>query len=745
MRVICVAALALSLAAAATAAANERPKALGDDALRSPDGRLQVTAARATTPPKIDGTLDDELWLRAEPVSGFVQAEPQEGKPASEPTEVRLAYDAQNLYIAAYCYDREPDALVVNDIRKDFQNGEQDTFEVIIDTFGDRRNGYVFMTNPAGARGDRQVSGEGRETNASWDAVWFVRARRVADGWTAEMAIPFKSLRFKSGEAHAWGINFSRRIRRKNEVDYWSPVPRAYELTRISLAGNLAGLSATTAGRNLRIKPYVLGSAVRPTGGEAYDGTADVGFDLKYGVTPALTLDVTFRPDFAQAEADEQQVNLTQFSQFYPEKRDFFLENSGIFYVGDAARNNRRVDNINPTPDTDMLLFFSRRIGLTPAGTPIPIVGGGRLTGRVGGLSIGALSLQTRRTGATPANNYTVLRVRQNVFRAGDIGAIYMSRQATDGSGGYNRVYGIDSYLRLFGNLDLSTFAVKTETPGLHGGDYAVRASYNWEGNFYHNKGGFMTVGRNFNNDLGYYRRIDTRKWFIDTGLRPRPKWFREHGVKELHPHILWNYYTNQQGQVTGKSNHNGFTFFFHDGGSIQPAFNQRYEVITRPLRLHPKAPAVPAGSYAWNEYNWSYKSNMSLPIFAEVSWTYGGLWSGTQRSLSATVTLRPHYRFWIETQMRRTAAKLDLPRTKFVRNLWTMRTNYSFTTNMFFDSLLQYDRDLDQLNANVRFNFIHRPLSDLFIVFNESRFMTSDADTPGRGIIVKFTRMMTF
>jgi hypothetical protein len=308
---------------------------------RSESGRLQVLAVETTDGVVIDGVLDDFVWRVAPPVSGFVQAEPYEGEPATENTEVQVAFDRKNLYIAAHCYDRDPSGIVVNDIREDFVTGEQDTFEIVLDTFHDRRNGFVFMTIPEGARADQQMANEGREVNASWDAVWFVRTSRSELGWIVEIAIPFSALRFDLERSPLWGINFSRRIRRNNEIDFWSPVPRSYTLNRVSLAGELAGLGESHPGRDFRVKPYVAGATVRSTGGESFAKDGNVGVDVKYGITRALTLDVTVKPDFAQVEADEQQVNLTQFSQFFPEKRDFFLENSGIFYVGDAARNNR--------------------------------------------------------------------------------------------------------------------------------------------------------------------------------------------------------------------------------------------------------------------------------------------------------------------------------------------------------------------------------------------------------------------
>ena len=716
---------------------------------QSADGRLQVTAQRATTPPRIDGSLDDDVWQRAPIVGGFTQSEPEDGRPATEATEVQVAYDDRAIYIAAYCRDGEPGKLIVNDIRKDFRTGDQDSFEVILDTFADRRNGYLFVTTPEGAKHDQQVANEGKENNASWDAVWIVKTRTTDDGWIAEIEIPFKTLRFTPGHTSPWGVNFSRRIRRKNEVDFWSPVARAYNVSRVSLAGNLVGIDVTAASRNLRVKPYALGSAIRPVGGSSFDGDPDVGLDVKYGVTPALTLDATVHPDFAQAEADEQQVNLTQFSQFFPEKRDFFLENSGIFYVGDAQRNNRV--NPAPTPDEDLLLFFSRRIGLSAAGDPLTIAAGGRLTGKVAGMSVGLLNVQVQ--GRDPqgtsrgldANNYTVVRARRNFSSANDVGVLFMQRQSTDTGSDHNRVAGLDWNLRLFGNLDWSSYAMRTFTPGIDEGQYAWRSSVNWEGSFFHGKGGVMQVGEGFQSDLSYYRRTATRKYFTDIGVRPRPVALKQYGIRELHPHIVWNYYENLDGLITGKRLHSGLTVFFNSGAYVEWSENPELQRTTSPLRLASKAPRLPVGRYAWNEHRITGTTDPSRKLSLSGTVTWGGLWSGDQKTVNATLTVKPSYRFRTSVGVQHTDAELAAPVGSFTTDLYTMRTNYSFNTQMFLDALMQYSTDLRQLNANIRFNLIHRPLSDIYVVYNEQRFTDDDAPAAGRGVIVKYTHMLAF
>lgn len=718
-----------------------------------------VRAAPAVRAPVIDGRLDDAAWRNARPVTGFVQSEPREGAAATETTDVWVTYDADNIYIGAYMHDRDPSGLIVNDIRKDFDETAQDDFEVLLDTFDDRRNGYIFITNVEGAKADRQVANEGREVNTSWDAVWQVATRRTADGWTAEFAIPFSALRFHGTGPQTWGINFSRRIRRKNEIDFWAPVPRSYELTRVSLAGQLTGLSTARATRDLRVKPYVAARTVRATGGASFASSGAAGVDLKYGVTSQLTLDATVNPDFAQAEADEQQVNLTQFSQFFPEKREFFLENSGIFYVGDAARNNRV--STAPTPDEDLLLFFSRRIGLTPDGQTISVPGGLRLTGSAGGMSVGALAMTTSATATTPATSYGVLRLRRNLFEGSDVGMLLMNRQSSDSTHSWNRVYGGDANIRFFGALDWSSYVIGTATPQGAGGQYAWRSSVNYDGDFKHFKAGVLQLGDGFQDDLGYYRRTGDRKYILETGLRPRTQWLSQHGVREMHPHVTWDYYQDLHGQILAKNLHTGYTLFLNDGGYVELSVNPRFERLTSPFVINPSVGAIPVGGYAWTEWQFKGQTDPSRELSLTFSGISGGLWSGSQHTVSGTVTYRPSYQLKLAVGGQRTDAHLNNPAgAHFVADLLTFRGNYSFTTKMFLDALSQFDPASHMLNANVRFNVIHHPLSDVFVVFNEQRFLTPDgrapgayatidpalsSGLPGRSLVVKVTQMVSF
>ncbi len=704
-----------------------------------------VTAVETRTPITLDGVLDDEAWITAEPATDFVQAEPHEGQAATERTTVRLLFDRDALYVGVRCDDAMASALIVNDIRKDFTPGEQDTFELLLDTFADRRNGFVFATNPAGARSDTQIANEGRDVNTSWDAVWSVATKVDATGWSAEMRIPFKTLRFERGEGRIWGANFSRRIRRKNEVDYWSPVPRVYNLYRAGLAGTLTGLGDVSQGHNLRIKPWVAGNSTRAVGGGEFDPASHAGLDVKYGVTPSLTLDVTVKPDFAQAEADEQQVNLTQFSLFFPEKREFFLENSGMFYFGDIPRESRLGNARFAPPEEEMLLFFSRRIGLTDTGQEIPIAAGGRLTGRVGRTGVGLMTIQTQQEGARDGDNYTVLRARRDVLRNTDIGAIILSRLSSGLSSDRNEVAGVDANFRFMKALSINGFLARSFTPGVTGGEMSGKGSIVWNDNFLHTQYSLLSVGDNFRDDVGFIKRQGVRKHFVDFGIRFRPEWWRKLGVRELHPHTRYNIYTDQSNAKVSHTNHVAMAWFFERGGYMEVQWNPRFERIAVPFKVRTDQ-SFAIGSYGWNEYALELETNHSRKVSGSALITTGGYWNGTQNTIKGGVVYRPSYQLTFDIALQRSDITLPLPMHDFVTNLVTSRIGYAFNTRTFLDTLLQYNTDLKQFSANIRFDLIHRPLSDLFVVYNEQQL--TNEPTPvnaGRGFIVKYTHMLAF
>ena len=407
-------------------------------------------ATRVSEAPTIDGLLDERSWQQATPVGDFVQTEPTEGQPATERTEVRLLYDNTAVYVGVICYDTDPSKIVATDSRRDSALNGQDSFQMILDTYHDRQSGFIFGTTPLGLQYDAQVRNEGETQssgaptlgrtgggsggglNVNWDGSWDVKTHVSDTGWTAEFRIPLRTLRY-GPPPQVWGINFARAIERKREQVYWSPMSRAYNITRLSSAGDLRDLNVA-APRNFKLMPYGISSANRNfTPGATTDGSGDWGADAKIGVTSSMNLDLTYNTDFAQVEVDEQQVNLTRFNLLFPEKRPFFLENRGLFAVG----KNGEID-----------LFFSRRIGITDSGALVPIRGGTRLSGKVAGMNVGLLDMQTERVGNTPANNFGALRVAKDLPNRSSVGGIFVNRTATGsgvGSDNWNRSWATDA------------------------------------------------------------------------------------------------------------------------------------------------------------------------------------------------------------------------------------------------------------------------------------------------------------
>jgi hypothetical protein len=514
--------------------------------------RYSIPAIRVDQPPKIDGVLDDEVWKKAPLVEEFTQQEPREGAAASERTEVRVLYDGRTLHIGVHAFDAQPSAIVATEMRRDSDRLlDEDNFEVILDTFNDSRNGYMFVTTPLGAKLEQQISEEGEgnnriglgivnsNINKNWDGIWDVAARITDDGWTAEIAIPLTTLRFADGAEQTWGINFMRNIRRKNEQVFWAPIPKAYSLTRVSQAGSLVGLQSLNHGLDLKLKPYVV-SGVRETNSSATLQTTsflrDVGFDVKYGVTGGMNVDVTYNTDFAQVEVDEQQVNLTRFSLFFPEKRDFFLENAGQFKMGTGGTFT------STTVETD--LFFSRRIGLSDSGTPIPIVGGARLAGKAGRHNVGVLDIQTDSVFGRPGDNFLVARYGTDVLKRSRVGALFINKETMGGDAHYNRVVGADANLVLGKNLQVNSFVAKTDTPGLTGRDVAFFGRIAYRDPAWNVWLNYLDVQDNFNDEVGFVQRRGVKTTKVYFSPTPRPGMW---GIRMLEPMVVISYITDQQ------------------------------------------------------------------------------------------------------------------------------------------------------------------------------------------------------
>ena len=687
-----------------------------DDAGLPPAGRLRVAPRRIAQPPVVDGRLDEEAWLSAAVVDDFVQQEPAEGEPATERTVVRLLYDAQALYIGVEAYDSAPGAVIATEMRRDsLRLLDEDNFQVIFDTFQDRRSGYMFVTSPLGAKLEQQVSEEGeggwRGTNTSninlnWDGVWDVVAHRTPEGWTAEIAIPMITLRFPEAEEQVWGVNFMRNIRRKNEQVFWAPISKEYTLTRVSLAGTMTGITGVDQGMDLRVTPYVLsGGRQDRVGGGGFDGSGfrEIGLDVKYGLASGLNLDVTLNTDFAQVEVDEQQVNLTRFPLFFPEKRDFFLENAGMFNVGASSGFSRLAD-----------LFFTRRIGLNN-GQPVPIVGGARISGKVDRHNIAAMNITTGALG-NPGENFFVGRYSRDILSRSKIGGIVIDKNAVDDAH-FNRTFAADTTLALHRNFVVNGFLAKTETPGRTGEDMAAYARATWLSPSWSVYGEYIDLQENFNAEVGFIPRVGIRTSKFHGEWDPRPgRW----GIRMFDP--MWNmtYTTDQNNRLLTRRIHHMIGTYFDNGSSFTFWYNDHFEQLDVPFLIRNDA-VIPPGTYRFGEWNYRFRSDPSRRLYGEAGYSPQTFFGGTRTDTTATLGLRATSRLAVETRLTRSDVELPVG-PPFVADLASLRFDFALSPEMTLRTLTQYNSTTSEVSTSVRFNWIYSPGSDIYIAYDELR-----------------------
>lgn len=684
--------------------------------------RPSTNAAIFENAPVIDGNiLTDEVWQSIPAFDELIQLRPNSGQKASEKTEIRIALTATTFYMGVVCYDAEPDKLVVTDARRDATLDGTDAILFILDTYHDGQNGFVFGTNPIGVQYDAQVDNEGQGNfnqnrqqggmiggfNLNWDAVWNVKTETGDYGWSAEFEIPLRNLRFQSGEDLTWGFNFRRNIRKTNEIDYWAPLPIQFTLNRLSLAGDLTGLKLKKPG-NLKLIPYVLGQVL--TDGEVDPNETNlngaVGLDLKYSLTPSVTLDLTYNTDFAQVEVDDQQVNLDRFNLFFPEKRPFFLENAGQFGIGSPGE----VD-----------LFFSRRIGIGEGGRVVPIVGGGRVSGKINQTNIGFLSMFTEGVDSEgiDANNFTVARVNHQFQGSRSaLGGAIISRTGMEMDDDYNRVFAADGRLGIGKKAQISGFYAKSSTPDIIGRDKAfqLKSTYEWDGLIV--RGAYTEVQEGFNPEVGFLQRSSFRKpeFLILKNIRPKKKPL---GLLELRPHISYRSYWNFEGFRVTSFLHVDNHWEWQNGMEIHTGVNFTSEGVVDTFNIV-KDVSVPSGTYNHQEAQIVFFTNPSKPVSISVRSITGGFFGGTRYANSGTLTLRTGDKFNSSFTLLRNDIKL--PGGSFTTNVFIGRVAYSFRPNIFTQSLVQYNNVADLWSANIRFGWLQKANAGLFLVYNENR-----------------------
>jgi Domain of unknown function (DUF5916) len=712
--------------------------------------------------PVVDGVIDDAVWSDVAPYDTFTQQEPIEGAPATERTEVRLLLSRETLYIGIICFDSDPSQIVFTQSRRDADLNDTDSIQVVLDTFNDSQNGFVFGTNPAGLEYDGQVAGEGLTGgfqrnaggqgsqrgqisgfNPNWDGDWMVRSRVTARGWETELAIPLKTLRYIPGSDKTWGINVMRNLRRKNEQSFLAPIPRGYNLHRVSLAAKVTGLTLPSR-RDLKFVPYVAGHALKDIqlSEDPVDRGANVGLDVKWGVTPTLTADFTVNTDFAQVEADDQQINLTRFPVFFPEKRPFFLENAGIFQFG----NPQQVD-----------IFFSRRIGLSDTGLPIDIFGGARMTGKVGAYNIGVLEIQTEETfdpltdaQVAPANNFAVGRIQREVGRS-NFGAIFVNRQATSeaiATGDFNRTYGVDTALQVSDNGKVFAFLARSDSPGEIGSDWAGRAFYTYTNPTWQGHLGLARVGDRFNPEVGFLSRRGHRPEARIAWNSPKPKAFP--AIRRFFPHITYSGTFLLDGDRDTTSLHlHALDALLENGGRFGYSvdFNEDHPLTPFAIFTQPGKPPViiPPGLYDWWYGSATFDSNPSAPAFFAVRFTHGGFYDGTSYAWETNWGVRMGDKLRATVGYNRN--DVELPGGSFTTVLLPVRVAWSFSPQTTIQGLVQYNSQAALVSSNIRFAMLDRSGTGFFIVYNE-RYDTLDFAPEmllGRSVTVKYTRLFDF
>ena len=725
---------------------------------RDAQGRATVRAVRLIEGIQVDGELDESVYQEVTAITGLVQLLPVAGAPATEKTEAWVMFDDTNVYVSARIWDSAPESQwVANEMRRDTsQLRQNDTFGVFFDTFYDRRNGYNFYTNPLGARADSQFTNEGNP-NGDWNPVWDVRTGRFDGGWTAEMEIPFKTLRYRSGSPQVWGIQLRRAIRRKNEWVYLTRLPMSASggrgsgssgIFRVSSAATLVGLEPPVVSRNIEVKPYAIGGITKdplknPGAASVRDG--NVGLDVKYGITENLTADFTYNTDFAQVEVDEQQVNLTRFSLFFPEKREFFLEGRGVFDFARGGIGGSGGFGGGSAPT----LFYSRRIGLQ-AGEVVPILGGGRVTGKIGQFSVGALSISTddKAVFGTESTNFSVVRVKRDVLRRSAIGAIFTNRSVSSSGEGSSQTYGADATLAFHDSIQMLGYYAKTETPGLAGEDTSYQGRFGYGADRYGLQVDHLLVEDNFNPEVGFLRRDNFRRTFVEGRFSPRPESIglvRQFRLVGSVDYIL----AADTSTLETRLNRLQFQTEMENSDQIGLTINDSYELLLEPFTPPGAEFSVPVGGYGFNDIELSYRLGEQRRVNAGVSLQRGGYFNGNITTIAfrrgrvavlPQMSVEPSVSFnWIDT-----------PQGTFQTNLVVTRINYAFSPRMFFSGLVQYNSARDTIASNLRLRWEYSPGSELFVVYTEDRdtmMLRPDRHTQlrNRGFVIKFNRLFRF
>lgn len=697
---------------------------------------FEARAVRTALPVTVDGRLDEPAWAAAVVIDKLFQREPKEGAPASERTEIRILYDDRNLYFGVICFDSEPGRVVAKEMRRDAQLQNDDFFSVVLDTFNDHRNAFAFAINPLGAQLDSLIRDEGASRNPDWDGIWLVKTRSGPEGWSAEIAIPFRTLRFSKVAGQTWGINFGRFIARKREEDFWTPVLRSYGFFgayKVSFYGHLVGLEGIRQGEKWQAMPFVIGGGSKDDVDHPFKAKGDAGLDLKYRLTSDIMADLTVNTDFAQVESDQEQFNLTRFELFFPEKREFFLEGGDIFRFGE-----RYEEHMPPTS----LLFFSRTIGLSEDGREIPILGGVKVTGKAGKYDIGLMNILTDRTAYTTDDgeavsiertSSSVFRLKRDIFEKSTIGVIALSKDPFSG-GDYNRAAGFDFNLAFGRHLQGTGYLAKTFSPGLRGQDWAGHLDFIYDSDFFQNDLAYTDIGENFNAEMGFIPRTDIRKFRWNVGVSPRP------GILGIRQSFIFNYLTyieNHAGRLESRNNLTGIFNLFQSGATVFTGFIQNYEYLSEPFEIKDGV-FIPVGGYRYNQAMIWLESDQSRALGGRAEIQAGNFYGGTLFSLQSEGKLKFSRHFNVELIYALDRVNLPVPNGRFTTTVAGTRVIYSFTPDFYAKAYIQWNSDEERFRSNFLVRWIYKPGANIYFIYNETRKLGAAGFLEDRAVMLK-------
>lgn len=661
----------------------------------------------------LDGVLNEPDWQKAQFIHNFTQRELKEGQPATEKTRVAVLFDDKTLYIGVWCYDDATDKLIVRSVKRDFDFDNDDNFKIILDTYGDKRNGYLFVTNPFGARFDAMVINNGQKENEDWNGVWNVKTKVTHNGWFAEFEIPFSTLRFRVHNKQAWGVNFERDIRRKREEVLWQGWSRNARIEQVTRAGTLTGIHDVSKTTLIELKPYGI-TGIQLSKGDKPLTTGNIGGDINYLITPTIKLNLTVNTDFAQVESDRIQVNLTRFSLYYPEKREFFLEGKNYFDFNMGY-------SIRP--------FYSRRIGIAPDRSPVPIIGGVRLMGKTGRTTLAGLSIQTSREDSLPSTQYSVLRWRQDVGKNSSIGIIGVGKFLP---GRKNLVYGTDflySTSELKGGRNLSAGGSIAQSYTSDGVRKKGTAQYLFV-EYPNDKLDFSAVwnrsGEGFNPETGFLRRKNYQMYSMDMHIKPRPVWLPWIRRLVFKP-FDFNYYiddaTKKMQSLWTEFRPLGFTT--KSGEFFEFNIQRKGENLTRDFEIH-NGIIIPVGEYWFTDWELQFETFQGRPLYGATFVNWGGFYNGHRTVWENEVSLKINRYVVVRADYSRN--DISLPGGSFVVHEMGGRLDVAVNPDLFGSLFGQWNNEDNEILLNFRINWIPKPGTNFYFVVNQMYDTSGDS-----------------